>query len=297
MRRSCALLVLLSPYAPLHAQVRASEAASISQTVDGTRLTITYSRPRARSRDSLFGKVIKWNEVWTPGANLATTLELSKDAKLDGHAIPKGKYSVWMVVRREGEWTFVLDPRNTLYHTDHPDSSAQQIRFPVKVAERPFAEVLTWSFPEVRVDGMTLAMQWGTVYVPLQVSVDPSYAMGFPESKAGPFLGRYDYRWGMPGDSGGKPIAFIVTYEAGNLMGRWDPSPFGEEYPEWSRFALIPIKGGDNWFIPVFFDAKGQILEVTREMVLEFAVAGGRASGFEVRGEDDKVMGTGKRKN
>jgi DUF2911 family protein len=79
-------LLLLLP-APVAAQVRASEPASISQTVDGTKLTVTYSRPRARARDSLFGKVVTWGEVWTPGANLATTLELSKNAKLEGHPI------------------------------------------------------------------------------------------------------------------------------------------------------------------------------------------------------------------
>src|SRR5207244_13352769 len=45
-----------------HAQVRASEPASISQTVDGTKLTVTYSRPRARTRDSLFGKIVTWGE-------------------------------------------------------------------------------------------------------------------------------------------------------------------------------------------------------------------------------------------
>jgi hypothetical protein len=283
--------------ASAHAQVRASEAASISQTVDGTKLTVSYSRPRARNRDSLFGKVIKWNEVWTPGANMATTLELSKDARLDGHAIPKGKYSVWMVVRRESAWTLVLDPRTDLFHEAHPDSTDKQIRFPLRSEQRPFAEVLTWSFPEVRVDGMTLAMQWGTVYVPLQVSVDPSYKLGFPESESATYLGRYDYRWKTPGDSAGKPIAFTVTYEAGNLIGRWDPPPFGEEFPEWNHFAMIPIKGGDHWFIPAWLDSQGKVLEVSKEMVLEFMIVGGRASGFDVRSEDDKVMATAKRKS
>jgi len=92
----------------------------VSQTVDGTKLTVTYSRPRARTRDSLFGKVVKWNEVWTPGANMATSLEVNKSVKLDGHPVPKGKYSVWMVVRPTGNWTFVLDPRSDLYHEAHP---------------------------------------------------------------------------------------------------------------------------------------------------------------------------------
>jgi DUF2911 family protein len=272
------------------AQVRASEPASISQTVDGTKLTVTYSRPRARSRDSLFGKIVKWDEVWTPGANLATTLELNKDIRLNGHAIPKGKYSLWLVVRKAADWTFVLDPRADLFHEAHPDSTEKQIRFAIRPAERPFAEVLTWSFPEVRVNGMTLGMQWGTVYVPLEVEVQPSYQLGFPAAEAGRYIGNYDYRWKMPGDSG-KVEGFIVSYENGMLMGRWDPVP----YPEWARFALIRIR--EDWFIPAFLDEQGVLFEVAKELVFEFKVTSGRAGSLDVRGEDDKVMATATRKS
>ncbi|MBX9648146.1 MAG: DUF1971 domain-containing protein, partial [Xanthobacteraceae bacterium] len=48
-----------------------------------------------------------------------------------GVAVPAGKYSIWTVVRQNGPWTFVLDPRADLFHTVHPDSTAQQIRFPI----------------------------------------------------------------------------------------------------------------------------------------------------------------------
>jgi len=289
-RRSllAALIALTAPAAPtsLTAQVRASEAASISQTIDGTRITVSYSRPRARSRDSLFGKLVKWDEVWTPGANSATTLELSKDIKLSTHPIPKGKYSVWMVVRSSGAWTFVLDPRADLFHEAHPDSTDKQIRFPVRLEQRPFAEVLTWSFPDVRVTGATLAMQWGTVYVPLEIEVQPSYALAFPEAQSAAYVGSYDYSW----TGSKKTEGFIVWYENGSLMGRWDPVP----YPEWSRFALVPIK--PDWFIPAFLDDQGKVFEVAKELLLEFKLEGGKATSLNVRGEDDKVMATAKRK-
>jgi len=283
--------LLLLP-APVPAQVRASEAASVSQTVDGTKITVTYSRPRARSRDSLFGKVVTWGEVWTPGANLATTLELSRNAKLVGHPIPKGKYSVWLVVRQTGDWTFVLDPRADLFHMAHPDSTALQIRFAVKRSERPFAEALTWSFPEIRRAGATLAFQWGTVYVPLEIEVEPTYGLAFPAGESAPYLGSYDYQWDMPGDSSSaKPVTFIVSYENGSLMGRWDPVP----YPEWSRFALIRI--APDWFVPGFLDEKGELWEVEKGMVFEFKLKAGRAAELDVRGEDDKIMASAKRKS
>lgn len=287
---AAALLGLLPPAAS--SQVKASEPASISQTVDGTKLTVTYSRPRGRGRDSLFGKVVHWGEVWTPGANLATTLELGRDARLGGRPVPKGKYSVWMVVRPVGDWTFVLDPRHERFHEEHPDSSAEQIRFPVRPETRPFAEVLTWSFPDIRLTGATLALHWGTTYVPVEVEVEPTYKLGFPAGEAAPYLGSYDYRWKTPGDSA-KPVSFVVSHEKGSLRASWDPSPF-PGFPEYSRFVLIRIK--DDWFIPGFLDDKGALYEVAKEMVFEFKVASGRAVGIDVRGEDDSIMATAKRK-
>jgi hypothetical protein len=60
------------------AQILASEAATVSQTIDGPALTIDYSRPSLRGRDvhvDLFGDQIPWGQAWTPGANTATTIE------------------------------------------------------------------------------------------------------------------------------------------------------------------------------------------------------------------------------
>ncbi len=58
-----AAIVLASP-ATAEAQIRASELQSIAQTVDGTTLRITYSRPRMRGRWPIFGtKAVQYGEV------------------------------------------------------------------------------------------------------------------------------------------------------------------------------------------------------------------------------------------
>jgi len=46
----------------LEAQIRASELGTVSQTIDGTVISVEYSRPRARGRASLFGtKAVRWD--------------------------------------------------------------------------------------------------------------------------------------------------------------------------------------------------------------------------------------------
>ena len=270
------------------AQVRASESASVSQTVDGTKISLEYSRPRARERDTLFGKVVPWEEVWTPGANWATTLEVSKDIKVNGKPLAKGKYSVWLVVKPKDDWILVLDARHRRFHMNPVDSTAGQFRLPVKREVGPFTEVLTWSFSAIRADGATLAMQWGTTAVPLDITVEPSYDLLMSPERAAPFLGDYTFGWNA-GPDAKKPISLYVTHENGSLMGRWVPSPF----PEWDRFILIPI--APEWFVPGFLE-KGKLYDVEKGMVFEFKTVGGKAGEFRVRSEDDQVMATGKRK-
>ncbi len=72
----------VSAPAPVDAQPRGSERGVMTQRVNGTTLTVDYSRPVARGRENLFGGVVHWGEVWTPGANWATTLEVDRPVAL-----------------------------------------------------------------------------------------------------------------------------------------------------------------------------------------------------------------------
>jgi hypothetical protein len=277
---------LLVPGA-LSAQIRASELGTVSQIIDGTRISIEYSRPRARGRQDLFGGEVKWQEVWTPGANFATTLELSKHVKISGHPVPKGKYSVWMVVRPGGDWTFVLDPRPRLYHMAHVDSTPAQIRFPVTALPAPFTEVLTWAFPENRASGATMVMSWGAIRVPLEVTVEPTYRIATPAADAAPYVGRYEFRWGDMPDSA-QSLQLIVAYQDSMLTMGFEPKD-----PYYEGAALIRIK--EHWFIPGIFE-NGQFIDALQDMVLEFNVAGGKAVSFDVRGDADQLWARGTRK-
>ena len=285
-RLARALLTALLIPLPLAAQIRASELASISQTIDGTKISVEYSRPRARGRDPLFGtEAAKWGEVWTPGANWATTFELSNDVKLNGHSVPKGKYSVWMVVHKKGEdWTVVLDPRVHLFHMNHPDSTATQIRFAAKQEEAPFTDVLTWSMPALRNNGATLAMQWERVRIPITVEVQPSLVTTLSATDATPYLGSYTWTDVKKDGTDGKVYKFNVLYENNTLKGRWDPV---DDYMK--TFALIRI--APDMFTAGVYD-KGEIYEVLKpDITFEFTQAAGKAASLTMRNNEDRLYG------
>jgi hypothetical protein len=94
-------LALAAP-APAVAQPRGSERATVTQMVNGTTISIDFGRPVARGRENLFGGVIHWDEVWTPGANWATTLEVDRPVTLNGHRVRPGRDSVWLEPRQQG---------------------------------------------------------------------------------------------------------------------------------------------------------------------------------------------------
>ena len=290
----CAIVVatgMLGNAMPATAQVKASEIGTMSQLIDGTKISMEYSRPRVRGRDPLFGtKAVHWGEVWTPGANWATTLETDKAITLDGHAVPRGKYSVWFVVRQSGDWTMVLDPKWKLFHMTPPDSNATQVRVPVHAHEAPFAEVLTWSMPALRVNGGTLAMNWDRTAVSVNVGVAPSLTTSMPLADAQQYLGSYDF---TEVDSTGKVTktsTLVLDYENGTLKG---VSELWDGYL--GHFAMIRV--APDWFVPGVYDKDGVIYEVLRpDVTIEFTRVNGRPATFEWRGEDDKVFVRGKRR-
>jgi hypothetical protein len=276
---------------PAGGQVRASELATMAQTIDGTHITIVYSRPRARGRDPIFGtRVANWDEVWTPGANWATTFEVDKDVRLDGHPVPKGKYSVWFVIRKSGDWSFVLDPRPKRYHMDPPDSTARQIRFLVHPREGAFTDVLTWSMPELRMEGGTLEMRWARTVISANLEVDASLQTTLAEREARAYVGRYDY---AELDSTGKVTkssVFVIDYENGTLKGAWVPQ---DGY--FKHFALVRI--APDWFAPGVYDDEGVIYEVLRpDMTFEFTRVNGIPVSFVMRDEDDTISAKGTRR-
>lgn len=293
MRRTTTLLLALAVTPdPSAAQVRASETGSVSQTVDGTVITLEYSRPVARGRDSLFGGIVEWGESWTPGANWATTLEVSKSVRINGEPLPQGKYSVWMVPRPDTSWSVVFHSDARRFHTQPPEqpSDGEALRVEAAPQRGPHMETLAWYFPVVTRDGATLRMHWGETFVPLRITVDPSKTVALSAGERRPYLGSYSMTLG----AGEDPATYAVyVFEDGDrLRARIEPAVPGVD----AEFDLIPASarpGRDHRFNPGWYQ-DGALYDVDAEVALVFTVSGSRASGFELWGRD-RVLGRGSR--
>jgi hypothetical protein len=265
------------------AQVRASERGGSFQVVNGTTITIEYSRPSVRGRLPIFGGQIPWGEVWTPGANWATTLEVDHDVSINGHPVKKGKYSVWMEVQ-PAEWTVILDPRARLFHIAHPKPDSMQVRFPVTPSDVQGADLLTWSFPAVSPTGTTLRMAWAGKSVALQITVPPVEIPVLAAGVGERYVGRYSLWWAKESNQS----ELRLTSGNGRVTGKWSGPPF----KVWTDVTLVPV--AENWFnIGAMVD--GSLFDVVKDVVFEFAVVDGKATGFDIRGPNDNVIGHGTR--
>jgi hypothetical protein len=274
-RLAAALVLAFAPAGVRGAQVRASERGTVSQVVDGTTITIDYSRPVARGRVPLFGRVVRWGDVWTPGANWATTLEVSNPVQLNGQPLARGKYSVWMIPREKEPWTVFLNDNARLFHTQKPDPASARLTLTVAPQPAPHMEVLTWSFPLVAREGATLQMQWGTNAIPLDVTVPDSHGSPRPALDAQPYIGFYRVKF-EPQEPGGQEMELdmeIVAAE-GRLRARFSP-PVPDMDP---YFDLVPAAPGT--FKPQYLKG-GKVFESDEETAVVFQLANGRATGFQ----------------
>jgi len=282
------LAVALSAPGAASAQIRASERAVVSQTLDGTTLTLEYYRPVAKGRD-LFGGIVPWNVVWTPGANWATTLEVSRDVRLNGVEVPAGKYSVWAIPRPD-RFTVTLNPEPEIFHFHKPDSTDAQIHISAVPVQAPHQELLTWSFPNVRGDAALMQFQWGTTAIPLQVIAEPSRPVALSREERALYTGAYHLEMtpglGWP-DSG----TLEVVETDGRLRARM---PFGIHPEDDPWFDLIPA--GEGRFNPGLY-RDGEIFGVEMGVNIEFQVGTDVAEGVRWYGPMGTPFAAGKRVN
>ena len=88
-----------------------SPAASVSQTIGISTVTVEYSRPSVKGR-AVWGALVPYgwniqafgnqkNAPWRAGANENTVIEFSHDAKVEGHEVPAGRYGLFYTINED----------------------------------------------------------------------------------------------------------------------------------------------------------------------------------------------------
>ena len=84
-----------------------SPAASVSQVVGTTDISVKYSRPLLRGRD-VYGGVVAYDKVWRTGANGTNQITISNDVMVAGQKLAAGTYSIFSIPTA-GDWTLIFN--------------------------------------------------------------------------------------------------------------------------------------------------------------------------------------------
>ncbi|MEN7546646.1 DUF2911 domain-containing protein [Rapidithrix thailandica] len=84
-----------------------SPAASVSQVVGFTKISIDYSSPGVKGR-KIFGELLPYGTTWRAGANAPTKITFSTGVKIGGKDVRPGSYSLMVKPMKNGDWVVYL---------------------------------------------------------------------------------------------------------------------------------------------------------------------------------------------
>jgi hypothetical protein len=149
---------------------QASPAASVSQTVGVTDISISYHRPELKDR-TLTTNYLPYGKVWRAGANEATTIIFGTDVSIEGKPLKAGTYNLYMIPGAT-EWTVIFNTQSKQWGAFTYDEKGDVLRVPVTPQTAEMRTRLEYSFPEVTDNSARVMMSWGTIRVPINVTVD-----------------------------------------------------------------------------------------------------------------------------
>lgn len=151
------LLATVACQAQPDKSARPSPPATATQKVGDVTITINYSQPSVKGRTIGQDLEPKDGQVWRTGANEATVFEVDKDVKVEGKALPAGKYGLFTIMNGEG-WTIIFNKTWKQWGAFGYKEADDALRVTVKAGKAdPFAEKFTITISETG----TVTLLWG----------------------------------------------------------------------------------------------------------------------------------------
>lgn len=156
-------LVLLTLVGITPAQAQ-SPAANTSATVGGKAVSIQYSAPSVRGRQ-IFGAggVLSKDPtypVWRAGANAATTLKIDADLAIGSLRVPKGTYTLYVLVQNPNAWELIISKQTGQWGLDYnARQDLGRVKMTMSVPSAP-VEQLKWTVRDAGAGKGELRLEW-----------------------------------------------------------------------------------------------------------------------------------------
>ena len=132
---------------------------------------VIYGRPLKGGR-TIFGGIIKYNELWRLGANEATEIEFFKNVKIAGKLVAKGRYTFYCLPT-EKKWTLILNKDNFCWGNFTYDGKKDLLRTDVDIEKNTEnVEAFTIYFDDIK-NGANMVILWDEIKSVLPISLAP----------------------------------------------------------------------------------------------------------------------------
>lgn len=156
-----------------------SPAATVTQTIGISKVTVNYSRPKVNGRE-VWGKLVPygWNAQgfgngnsapWRAGANENTVIEFSHPAKVQGQAVPAGAYGLFFVINEDNSGEVILSKDYRAWGSFFYDQKQDQVRAKIQVRDIPNTDLLTFDFINMDKTSGELVLNWEKKQFPVKI--------------------------------------------------------------------------------------------------------------------------------
>ena len=164
-----------------------NQRSEVIQQIGLVRAAVEYSSPDVHGpngedrRGKIWGGLVPWGihdlgfnnrkGPWRAGANENTVFSVTHPIKIEGQALPAGRYGLHMLAG-EKQWTVIFSKNSTSWGSFSYDAAEDVLRVTVTPEKAPYREWLTYDFTDRKPDRATLALHWEELRVPFTIVVE-----------------------------------------------------------------------------------------------------------------------------
>jgi hypothetical protein len=248
-----------------------NQRATVVQQIGLVRVSVDYSSPHVHSpagedrKGQIWGKLVPYGMAnlgfgscgdqcpWRGGANENTVFTTSHDIKVQGQPLPAGAYGLHFIPGKD-EWTVIFSRNSTSWGSFFYNPKEDALRVKAKPEPGEYREVLTYEFPERRLDHAMLALEWENLSLPLSITTDATQL--YVENLRRELRSNAGF--------GGQSWAAAANYCLENKTNL-------EEAQTWAQRAVDPTFGGQESFtsftlLSQLQDANGHAADAAKTM-------------------------------
>lgn len=159
-----------------------SPAATVTQTIGISTVTVKYSRPAVKGRE-VWGALVPygWNvqpfgtgnsAPWRAGANENTVIKFSHDAKVEGQPVLAGAYGLSFVINKDNTGEVILSKDSRSWGSFFYDPKQDQLRAKIQLRTIPETDLLTYDFINNTKTSSELVLNWEKKQFPVKIEFD-----------------------------------------------------------------------------------------------------------------------------